>query len=381
MSVAHLILAALLPAGLGGSQGLTAEGPPTKVGPLLTAPDLKQEAGSRWVFSGAPHIDLWFHGMAMVDPVGPGPLPLYDPSYPTRIRVLKERTGVPATPLDQRAGYFRDAFNRDPAFEVLHFLPLYFGEATRTEVFAALERLAVTGDGIPSDVPTRARFGAAAIGAVLSSPGQRALLGEFVSVLSAEWEGFFSDYRREGLPARNEIQAEAQSIWDQEFGPLIGPLLQELNLAGGTVFLSPAIGIEGRIFSGVPQNQQDNILVVSAPTVGDDARAVIFSMLREVSFPLVRQALASALEAGQGRGEAEGLAARAAIQTGALILQELLPGQVPAYQTFFLSRAGRTGVPAEALSGAFQNAYPLEEKSMETLRETIRDTITNGGEV
>jgi hypothetical protein len=216
--------------------------------------------------------------MAMVDPVGPGPLPLYDPSYPTRIRALKERTGVPATPLDQRAGYFRDAFNRDPAFEVLHFLPLYFGEATRTEVFAALERLAVTGDGIPSDVPTRARFGAAAIGAVLSSPGQRALLGEFVSVLSADWEGFFSDYRREGLPARNEIQAEAQSIWDQEFGPLIGPLLQELNLAGGTVFLSPAIGIEGRIFSGVPQNQQDNILVVSAPTVGDDARAVIFSM-------------------------------------------------------------------------------------------------------
>jgi hypothetical protein len=319
--------------------------------------------------------------MAMVDPVGPGPLPLYDPSYPARVRALKERAGVSATPLDQRAGYFRDAFNRDPAFEVLHFLPLYFAEATRTEVSAALETLAVTGEGIPTGVPTRARFGTAAIGAVLSSPGQRALLGEFISVLSAEWEGFLSSYRREGLPARDEVQAEAQTIWDREFGPELGPLLQELDLAGGTVFLSPAIGVEGRIFSGVPQNRQDNILVVSDPTTGADARTVIFSMLREVSFPLVRQALASALEAEQGRGEAERLAARAAIQTGALILQEFLPRQVPAYKTFFLSRAGRTGVPTEGLSGAFQEAYPLEGTSVETLREAIRETVTNGGEV
>ena len=216
---------------------------------------------------------------------------------------------------------------------------------------------------------------------MLSSPGQRALLGEFVSVLSAEWEGFFSGYRRERLPARDEVQAEAQTIWDREFGPLIGPLLQELDLSGGAVFLSPAIGIEGRIFSGIPQNQQDNVLVVSAPTTGADARTVIFSMLREVSFPLVRQALTSDLEAGQGRGEAEGLAARAAIRAGALILREFLPGQVPAYQTFFLSRAGRTGVPTEGLSEAFQEAYPLEGTSVETLREAIRETVTNGGEV
>ena len=108
---------------------------------------------------------------------------------------------------------------------------------------------------------------------------------------------------------------------------------------------------------------------------------MIFSMLREVSFPLVRQALAPALEAGQGRGETEAMAAQAAIRAGALILQEFLPDQVPAYQTFFLSRAGRTGVPTEGLSGAFQEAYPLKGTSVETLREAIRETVTNGGEV
>lgn len=379
MSILPLILAALLPAGPGESPGLLEECSQAPCEPSPNAFEIPQQRGGGWVYSTAPHLDLWFHGMATVDPVGPGPLPLYDPAYPTRIRAEKEKAGVSATPLDQRAGHFRDAFRRDPAFEVLHFLPLYFAEAGRTEVFAALETLAVTREGIPRGVPPRTQFGVTAIGAVLSTPGQRAILGDLVSVLRAEWDTFFSDYRRARLPAWDDSRREIQSLWDREFGPALSPLLLGLDLSGGTVFLTPAIGVEGRIFSGIPQNRLDNILVVSSPKVGEDARTAIFSMLREISFPLVRQALGSALE--QERGESEALAGRAAIRAGALILGDLLPGRVPAYQMFFLSRAGRTGASTEALSAAFQAAYPISAAQLGGLRETISATVTNGGEV
>jgi len=318
--------------------------------------------------------------MAIADPIGPGPIPLYDPSYPARMRLEKEGAGVSATPLDQRSGYFREAFRRDPAMEVFHFLPLYFSEAGRTEVFMALEALAVTREGIPRAPSSRTQFGLAAVGSVLPSPSQRALLGEFVSVLKAEWEHFFSDYRERKSPDRDEAQSELQGLWDTEFGPALAPLLGGLDLSGGTVFLSPAIGGEGRIFSGVPQNQLDNVLVVSSPKAGEDHRAVIFSMLRETSFPLVRQALGDALESGHERGEAEELAARAAIRAGALVLESFLPREVPAFQAFFLSRAGRTVASAEARRAAFQDAYPLEEAHLKALREVINTTVTDGGE-
>ena len=48
-----------------------------------------QESSGGWVFTSLPHADLWFHGMALVDPIGPGPNPLYDPSYPGEVALCE----------------------------------------------------------------------------------------------------------------------------------------------------------------------------------------------------------------------------------------------------------------------------------------------------
>ena len=47
------------------------------------------EPGS-WRVLPLPHVDLWYHGLAVTGFDGSGPDPLYDPSYRARVREVKE---------------------------------------------------------------------------------------------------------------------------------------------------------------------------------------------------------------------------------------------------------------------------------------------------
>ncbi|MFC1661686.1 hypothetical protein ACFL3S_09585 [Gemmatimonadota bacterium] len=360
MSILALTLAVLAPLG--------PEGPSPGENPAQPEPVGQSSRG--WVFSSLPHVDLWFHGMASVDPFGPGPQPLYDPSYPARIRAVKEEAGFFPTPLDEHSGRFRDAFRADPAFEVFHFLPLYFADASRIEFFSALEALAVASERIPRATSPNTSMGLMATGAVLPTRGQREVLGEFVAVLQAE-DAFFGRFRRGAAAHREASHRALQIFWDGEFGPKLGALLKGLGLSGGTVVLSDALGLEGRVFAGDPRNDRDNVLVVSSPKAGEDDETVIFSMIRELSFPLARRVLASP-EAGGGQGPvAEELVVRAAVRSGAMVMEMFFPGFLPGYQKFFLSRDGHP-VPAEGeLDNAFQRAFPLGASVATALRAEI----------
>ncbi len=196
-----------------------------------------QEGSGGWVFSSFPEVDLWFHGMALVDPIGPGPNPLYDPGYPNEVRRAKESLGVYPTGLDGRLGYFRDAFRRDPAFEVLHFLPLYFARAGRAELFTALKLLAGTEEGIPRAPSARTSFGVAAVGSVLTTRNQRTVLGEFVKALEDEWANFFEAYWQGGAVQRGQLETSVQDGWRKAYFPAIAPLLKGLGMSGGIVAL------------------------------------------------------------------------------------------------------------------------------------------------
>jgi len=338
-----------------------------------------QETGRGWVFTSLPQADLWFHGMALVDPIGPGPNPLYDPGYPNEIRRAKEGAGSPSTVLDTRLGYFRDAFQRDAAFEVLHFLPLYFPRAGRAEFFAALKVLVQAEEGIPRAPSAHTAFGLAAVSSVLTTRAQRSVLGEFVSALEAEWDSFFGEFWRTGVPQRNQILSSLQEVWGSVYSPALGPFLDGMELSGGAVALVPAIGVDGRIFGGSPQVSTDNVLVVSAPTGPERSSEAIYSMLRELSFPLARRVMDRGGRVVGNQGEEESLASRAAIRSGALILKRYRPGDVPDYQRFFLSQAGRTAPAEAAVEAAFRETFPLKDGFEQALREEIFTIVTNGG--
>lgn len=338
-----------------------------------------QESPGGWVFSAIPQTDLWFHGMAVVDPVGPGPSPLYDPAYPAEVRRAKDDAGQKPTALDARAGYFREAFRRDPAFEVLHFIPLYFPRAGRAEFFSAMKLLVGTREGIPRAQSANTAFGLAAVGSVLTTQGQRMVLGEFVSALEAEWDQFFGEWWQEGSAPRERIQDSLQKLWGEEFGPALGPALQKLGMSGGIVAFVPAIGKEGRVFSGSSQNPMDNVLVVAAPASPDRSMEAVYSMLREVSFPLVRRVIEQEGRTVGNQSEEEKLASTAAVRSGALILEKYRPDDLMDYQRFFLTQAGRPTPPGEATEGPFRETFPLDRGVEQALGEEIFTMVTNGG--
>lgn len=323
-----------------------------------------------WAFTSLPVADLWFHGMALVDPWGPGPNPLYDPGYPNVVRRAKDGGGGQPTALDTGLGYFREAFRRDPAFEVLHFLPLYFPQAGRSEVISALKLLAGTEGGIPRAVSPRTSFGTAAVGSVLTTPDQRRLLGEFVTALEDEWTGFFQAFWQAGSE-RGQVQSSLRETWARDYAAILAPFLDGIGMSGGIVALVPAIGQEGRIFRGDPKNPMDNVLAVSAPASPEDGREAVFSMLREFSFPLVRQVIEETGVTAGNQNEEESLAARAAIRSGAFILEMLRPDDLAEYQRFFLSRAGRPSPDGEANEATFRETFSIEVGLEEALRERV----------
>jgi hypothetical protein len=317
--------------------------------------------------------------MAVVDPIGPGPNPLYDPAYPNEVRRAKEDAGLEPTALDTRSAYFREAFRRDLAFEVLHFVPLYFHRAGRAEFFSAMKLLIGTREGIPRAQSANTAFGLAAVGSVLTTPSQRAVLGEFVSVLEAEWDQFFGEWWQAGSVARSRTQDSLRQIWASDYGPSMAPALEKIGMSGGVVALVPAIGGEGRIFGGTSQNSMDNVLVVSAPGNSDRSIEAVYSMLREVSFPVVRTVLEESGRKVGNQREEESLAARAAIRSGALMLEKYRPNDLRDYQRFFLSQAGRQIPAGEATEGPFGEVFPIDQGIEQALREEIFTMEKYGG--
>lgn len=346
---------------------------------LGASPGSAQESSGGWVFSSIPQADLWFHGMAVVDPIGPGPNPLYDPAYPSEVRRAKANAGLEPTPLDTRSGFFREAFRRDPAFEVLHFIPLYFHRAGRAEFFSAMKLLVGTREGIPRAQTANTAFGLAAVGSVLTTQSQRSLLGEFMAALEAEWDMFFGEWWQEGSATRGRIQNSLQQIWAAEYGPAMAPTLQKMGMSGGVVALVPAIGGEGRIFGGTSGNSMDNVLVVSAPTDPERIIEAIYSMLREVSFPVVRRVMERGGRVGGNQREEESMAARAAIRSGALMLEKYRPDDLTEYQRFFLTQAGRQVPVGEATEEPFRDEFPIDLEIEQALRGEIFTIATNGG--
>ena len=113
-----------------------------------------------WPVSSSAQADLWFHGVATVGLGGPGRLPLYDSADVSRVRSAKHLRGV-QTALDSASSRLGAALRADPAFEVLHFVPLLFSRSSPEEMLAELRRVA---DGSGSGGPGRNElFGSTAV--------------------------------------------------------------------------------------------------------------------------------------------------------------------------------------------------------------------------
>lgn len=303
-----------------------------------------------WTLVQAPRVDLWFHGVAVVGFRGFGPLPMYDPGYAARIRREKDSRGVSPTALDRQAERFRTAFEEDSGFEVLHFVPLYFAAADRGGMLEALGAVARQRSGIPTVADPRTRFGAAAVATVLRKPEERRILGEFVDALDQEWQQFYGAYWAKLSDERAPRVAALQAEWDARFAVTLTDYLREMRLDRGVIFLSPALGSDGRIFVGNPADRTDNLVAVRFPEAGDAPNLPLYAAVRELCYPAVRQALANRAERAD-RIAAERTSSDAAVRCGGLLLKMRAPALVPSYRRAFAP---------DTLAATFEGAYPLD---------------------
>jgi hypothetical protein len=259
--------------------------------------------------------------------------------------------------LAERAGEFRTAFEADTAFEVLHFVPLYFAASDRAAMLAALRRVAEEGGAAAARLQPTEQFGAAAVAAVLRTPEQRRVLGRFVAALEQEWVGGFAT--RPGARAGERAVAAADSTWRQ-VAPALAPFLRRWRLDGGRIVVVAALGPDGRLFEGMPSARDDNAVAVALPveTPGDAA----WYAVRELCYPALREAL-SDVPLPSDRFAAEAMRGRAAVRLGAMLLERVAPAHAEAYRAAWLRAAGRTG--------SFASAFAVPEDVRRALERSL----------
>ncbi len=317
-----------------------------------------QEAAPGWIVGAAPHLDLWFHGLAVVGFAGSGPMPLYDSEYGAVVERLKQEQGVFPTVLDERARSLASDFASHPGFELAHFLPLYFVSADRPRMFDALQKVARDGNA-NAVTDFRAKFGAGVVAQVLTEADQRQALANYALVLEQEWGAFYEDFWNELASSRQDLYQELQLRWDHELAPRLQAYLHAARLDRGAIVVSPVIGAEGRIFEGDPRQRDDNLIVVGFPLGSDDLDAVLANIVRELSFPLLRRVPNSTTTAGRDPAEAAAESSLAAVRAGALLLQRYAPDQVEAYQRSFVRARELEPESGAALVSQFERTFAI----------------------
>ena len=342
--------------------------------PLGAEVPSSQGGSGTWVVRSEPHIDLWYHALAVVGVEGLGALPMYESGYPARIRMAKEAKGVYPTPLDRIAGRVRSAVQRDPAFEVLHFLPVYFAGSGRLEMMEALQAVAVQRSGVPSIGASRARFGATAVASVLTSPEQRAILGELVQALGQEWDLFYGEYWQGQLEEGRGSVGALQDRWSRDFLPSLDPFLRRVSLDGGVLLLSPPVGPEGRVFAGDPGNRHDNVVVVGIASEDSGADEPLFAAVREICFPAVRRALDRVELEFSSRAQGDETSSWAAVRCGEALLERYLPERLSSYRESALRLRGNEWEGRGEAEDALRAAFPIDLQLERALIEEINRT-------
>jgi hypothetical protein len=338
---------------------------------LAVAPLEAQEApgpeAASWRVLPLPHVDLWYHGLAVTGFDGSGPDPLYDPAYRARVRQLTEELGVYPSTLDRSAPGLAAAFQSDEAFELLHFVPLYFASAGPDRMLAALTQVAETGETAVED-PV-AQFGAGIVAQLLPEERQRAVLLNFTEALLETWNTWFEDSWTRSVLDRRVDLATLQAAWDQRFAGPLRPYLARHAMDQGALIVSPQVGLEGRVFSGSPADRTDNLVVVHLPAPGETLEAALHFAVRELCFPAARAAMEAAGPMPADRLAASARSTRAAVRCGDLLLQRVATAEAAAYRRSFVPASA--AATESATRQAFESAYPLDAGLLAALQAEL----------
>ncbi|MGD8321063.1 MAG: hypothetical protein PVJ02_11420, partial [Gemmatimonadota bacterium] len=331
---------------------------------LAGAATVAGQSRQRWTFGDDAFADLWFHGLAVVGFYGFGPFPLYDPDYALAAAAERRADGTRETPLELRRGDFRGSFQRDEAFEILHFVPLYFAGRDPRE---ALRSLSAVASLAPGTLPQEGDAAATAVASVLTRADERRTLGDFVRALDEEWTRVVLPRRTENAAGNRQRLLEIRHRWTSVWAPALTDFLSREGFQEGSVVVVPALGAEGRFLDRNPAGTPGPLVVVGDPGEAAGTDAALSSLVRELCYPAVRRAFAPF----EGRVSDRVAASRAsdltATRCGELLLEARAPAQVAAYRARFDLPPGGAGRAFLSASGDIPGAAAWEGTLEEAL--------------
>lgn len=330
----------------------------------------------QWRFEDDAFADLWFHGLAVVGYYGFGPMPLYDPGYVLGLSGTLP-SGEPGaggpTPLSRDRAAFLQAFQADDAFEVLHFVPLYFHGAGRDAALSALRRIAQAPSGVPPARDPETALGVQIVAQVLARPDQRRILRSFVAALEQEWRLVVEPARRAQARKRDATLRALAARWREAWAPALGSFLAAEDLTRGVALVADALGAEGRFVPPSPDLGRDAVAGLTLPEgpEAESADAVLASLVRELCFPAVRRAMEPLEARLQDRVEASRVSDLSATRCGEMLLEASAPDLLAVYRTRFGIDPARAGAGFLSASGLSPEAAVVEEELEHALRREL----------
>ncbi len=332
-----------------------------------------------WVVRPRPHVDLWFHSLAVIQADQPGPLGLYSAEYASEIRRVKQGLGIYPTPLDSLADYFREEISEGGGLDGIHFVPLWFPRADPEEMLQVLRAVANQDYDDPAARNMRMATGMRQMVFTFDKGGERRLLRRLVEAISLEWDIFYRDYWDNGEAVRAERYDAIHMVWDDLFAEKLAPYLESRRLTGGLIVPSPAIGPEGRIVELSDYDPQDQIVSVQLPLHTNNPDATVFAFLKELCFLLIddrklvnfisESAITINDLSSAELGELEDLRRTAAVRCGAYIMEFYAPIHAARYRRVFLDAVG---AEESSTVAAFERVYFLPPEVKQVVREQIR---------
>jgi hypothetical protein len=330
-------------------------------------PAAAQNTPSGWTFEGDAFADLWFHGLSIVGFYGFGPAPLYDPAYALQARQERASQGLQATPLETERARFLAAFSGDDAFEVLHFVPVYFQGADRDAAMQALRAIARAPGGTPPVRDERARLGTQVVAQVLTGAAQRRTLLDFVEGLDEEWRTVVGPSRYRSAARREGGLTALNARWRDAYARPLASFLEAEGLSSGTAMVVAGLGPEGRFVPPSGPLARGPVVALGRPTGDVPVDAVLSSLVRELCYPAVRRAFAPFEARFRSRVEASRASDLAATRCGELLLEEHAPTQIAAYRTRFGLPQSGTRRGFLSASGRMAGAAAFEDRLEEAL--------------
>lgn len=226
------------------------------------------------------------------------------------------------------------ALSRGGRYDILHFVPLYYPSAGTAALADALAQVA---GSAPPTAP-RAQFLVGALRQALPTAAERAPLSELAALLRG------TSARRVSAETLDALQAH----WNRALAPALAAFLHDQQLDAGLLWVLPALGPEGRLFSGVAADRTDNIVAVAASPA--DGNGPLYAAVRELCFPLVsrtadasaefRRAVSSPADAARRTGVA-------AVRCGAELLDRVASAEAGPYRTYW-ERVATRSLPFDA---------------------------------